>query len=99
MYIAPNYAAFISLYDTKISVPPAAAVHKTSVAAQPFMTASDEGSLFLASLWLTKMTKNLHLWRHCSGWWPNGTMATDDGQMGPCLWDDDYIFTWDQGFE
>ncbi len=82
----------ISLYDTKISLSPAAAGHKTSVAAPSFTDASDEDPLFLASLWLTNLTK-------MSGWWPNGTMATDDGKMGPCLWDDDYIFTWDQGSE
>ncbi len=65
MYIAPKYAEYISLFDTKISVPPA--VHKTSVEAPPFMTASDEDCLFLASLRLTNMTK-------MSGWWPNGNM-------------------------
>ncbi len=79
LYIAPKYAAFMSLYDTKISGPSAAAVHKTSVAAPSFIDVSEEDPLFLASLWLTNMTKMSGWWpngnKHGSGWRPNGTMS------------------------
>jgi hypothetical protein len=59
MYIAPKYAAFISL--SQISVPPAAAVLKTSVAAPSFTDASDEDPLYTGVTMAFEYDKNVRM--------------------------------------